>query len=106
MNEKGTRELEEVFELPAESHARAAPRHRVVFVVWTAVFPSVLAVSSLLSLLPFEMPLVLAVFVTTAISVPTAVYLLLPRLCRLFEPWIYREPVTGTGGNRDAPPPR
>ena len=37
------------------------------------------------------MPLVLSVFVNTAASVPLVVYILLPWLCRLFEPWVYKE---------------
>ncbi len=30
-------------------------------------------------------------FVITAISVPMAVYVLVPGLCRLFDPWVFRE---------------
>ncbi len=65
--------------------------YKVTFVVWTAIFPTVLVLSTLVSRLPFDMPLPLSVFVITAITVPTAIYILLPRLCRLFESWVYRE---------------
>ncbi len=83
--------VETSFTLPAEGHTKTAPKYKVTFVVWTAIFPTVLVLSTLLSLLPFEMPRVLSVFVITAIAVPAAVYILLPRLCRLFDPWVYRE---------------
>ena len=83
--------LETWFTLPAEGHTKTAPRYKITFVVWTAIFPTVLVLSALLSWLPFEMPLLLSVFAITAITVPTAVYILLPRLCRLFDPWVYRE---------------
>ncbi len=83
--------------------ANVPPRYKVTFVVWTAIFPTVLVLSTLLSWLPFEMPLVLSVFVITSITVPAAVYILIPRLCRLFEPWVYRESKTTV--NRDTPDP-
>ena len=95
--------LEAWFTLPAENHRKVAPKHKATFVVWTAVFPTVLAVSALLSQLPFQMPLFLSVFVITAISVPVAVYILLPRLCRLLDPWVYRESkATGDHANQDS----
>ena len=34
---------------------------------------------------------VASVLVITAVTVPTAVYILLPRLTRLFERWLYKE---------------
>lgn len=83
--------LETWFTLPAEGHTKTAPRYKTAFVIWVAVFPTVLVLSALLPRLPFEMPLVLSVLVITAITVPTTVYILLPRLCRLFKPWLYRE---------------
>ena len=76
---------------PAQGHSKAPPRYKITFVVWTAIFPTVLVLATLLSWLPFELPLVLSVFVITSITVPTAVYILIPRLCRLFDPWVYRE---------------
>ena len=86
--------------LPAEGHTKTAPKYKVTFVVWTAIFPTVLVLSTLLSLLPLEMPRVLSVFVVTVIAVPTAVYILVPRLYRLFDPWVYRESsLGGQNGN-------
>ena len=91
VDENGSRELERLFALPAGTYSAPPPRYKVAFVVWLAVFPAGLAISILLALLPFEMPLVLSVFVNTAVSVPLVVHILLPWLCRLFEPWVYKE---------------
>lgn len=76
---------------PPDSHARTASKKKVTFLIWTAIFPTVLICSTVLSWLPFEIPRVLSVFVTTAITVPVAVYLLVPTLCRLLDPWVYGE---------------
>ena len=46
VDEKGARELEKLVALPTEGHAKTAPRYKVAFVVWTAVFPAVLVLSS------------------------------------------------------------
>ena len=64
-------------------------RHKIAFIVWLAIFPAVLVVSSVLSWLPFALPRVVSVFLTTAVTVPAAVYVLVPWLCRLFDPWVY-----------------
>ncbi len=93
------------FTLPAEGHTKTAPRHKATFVVWTAVFPTVLVLSALLSWAPIEMPLALSVFLITAVAVPTAVYVLLPRLCRLFDPWVYRESKATRDGDEHDPSP-
>ncbi len=83
--------LEAWFTLPAGGHTKTAPRYKTALVVWVATFPTVLVFSALLSRLPVEMPGVLSVFVVTALAVPAVVFILLPRLTRLFESWLYRE---------------
>ena len=74
----------------AEGRTKTAPRYKTAFLIWVAVFPTVLVFSTLLSRLPFEMPRVLSVFVVTALAIPVVVYILLPRLTRLAESWLYR----------------
>lgn len=83
--------LEAWLSLSAESRTNKAPRYKTAFVIWTAVFPTVFVVSTLLSWLPFAMPLLLSVFVITAITVPTSIYILIPRLYRLFNRWMYHK---------------
>ena len=65
------------------------PRYKTAFLIWVAVFPTVLVFSTLLSRLPFEMPGVLSIFVVTALAIPVVVYILLPRLTRLAGSWLY-----------------
>jgi len=72
-------------------HTKTAPRHKTAFLIWVAVFPTVLVFSTLLSRLPFEMPRVLSVFIVTALAIPIVVYILLPRLTRLVGSWLYRD---------------
>ena len=91
--------LEAWFTLPDAGHTKTAPRYKTAVVVWVGVFPTVLVFSALLSRLPFEMPGVLSVFVVTALAVPAVVFILLPRLTRLFESWLYRE--SGVSRDRD-----
>jgi len=74
-----------------EDHTKTAPRYKTAFIVWLAVFPTVNVFLILLSLLPFELPRILTVLFTTGLTVPLSVYNLVPRLSRLFEPWLYKE---------------
>ena len=90
VDEKSPRKLERFFGMPLEQHAAPPPNHKVAFVVWVAVFPTVLSTSILTAWIPFEMPIWLSVFIITAASVPPVVYILLLRLCRVLEPWIYK----------------
>ena len=97
--------LETWFTLPAAGRTKAAPRYKSTFVIWTAIFPTVFVLSALLSWLPFELPLLLSVFLITSITVPMAVYILIPRLCRLFEPWVYPESKAANDNDKHDPSP-
>ncbi len=85
--------LEGWFTLPAEGGTKTAPRYKTAFLVWVAVFPTVLLFSALLSRLPFELPNVLSVFVVTAFAIPVVVYILVPMLTRVVGSWLYRESI-------------
>ena len=74
-----------------EDHAKSAPKYKTAFIVWLAVFPTINVFLILLSQLPFELPHILRVFFVTGFTVPLSVYILVPRLSRLFEPWLYKE---------------
>jgi len=74
-----------------EGQAKTAPRYKTAFIVWLAVFPTINVFLILLSQLPFELPHILRVFFVTGFTVPLSVYILVPRLSRLFEPWLYKE---------------
>ena len=74
-----------------EDHTKTAPRYKTAFIVWLAVFPTINVFLILLSQLPFELPHILRVFFVTGFTIPLSVYILVPRLSRLFEPWLYKE---------------
>ena len=95
--------LEVWFTLPAEGHTKTAPRYKTALLVWAAVFPTVLVFSTLLSRLPLEMPAVLSVFVVTVLAIPVVVYIVLPRLTRLVESWLYSESSVSRDRDRHHP---
>ncbi len=82
--------LEAWFTLPADGPTKVAPNYKTAVVVWIAIFPTVLLLSTLLSRLPIDLPPVLSVLAVTVIAVPLAVYVLLPRLTRFFASWLYQ----------------
>jgi len=67
---------------PRSESAIATPKHKKAFLIWLAVFPTVIVYSTLLSRLPFELPHVVATFLVTALAIPTVVYVLLPLLTK------------------------
>ncbi len=85
--------LESWFTLPAEGPTKTATRYKTAFLVWVAVFPTVLVFSALLSRLPFELPSVISVLVVTALAIPVVVYILVPMLTRVVGSWLYRESI-------------
>ncbi len=66
-----------------------APKHKTAFLIWLAVFPTVLALSAVLSQLPLSMPPTASIFVITALAIPFVVYVVLPNLTRLLAGWLY-----------------
>ena len=70
---------------PDRTHHRpgnVASVHVRVIVTWVAIFPMVALGMTLLGLFAGDWPPVLRALVLTAVVVPTAVYLLVPRLLR------------------------
>ncbi len=59
-------------------------------VIWMAFFPTSVALSYLLAPLTPGWPIVLRVLLTTLIATPWMTYLLLPRMTKLFHPWLTR----------------
>jgi antibiotic biosynthesis monooxygenase (ABM) superfamily enzyme len=64
------------------------PRYKVAVVVWLAIYPSVLVTLVLVRPYTHELALPLQVLVLTAIVVPVAVWILIPRLNRLLAGWL------------------
>ncbi len=59
-------------------------------VAWLAIFPLVTIVLGLMPDVLLEGPVLLRSFVLTAVVVPAAVIVVLPRLSRLFSGWLNR----------------
>lgn len=59
-------------------------------VVWLAIFPLVTIVLGLMPDLLLNAPVLVRSFVLTAIVVPAAVIVILPRLTRFFGGWLNR----------------
>ena len=69
----------------------APPRWKQLIVIFTGFFPMSLLGQSLLSLvLPPDLPLVWRVLANICLVMPFMVYLVLPGVTRLFEPWLQR----------------
>ena len=65
-------------------------RARMAVVVWLAIFPLVTIVLGLMPPSLAEAPVVIRSFVLTAVVVPIAVILVVPRLTRLLGGWLNR----------------
>jgi uncharacterized protein len=84
--------LETWFTVPAGKHRGPPSKHKMTFVTWTVIFPVVFFYSELLRQVPVETPAIISVFIVTALTVPTAAYLVLPRMTRVFEKWLFPKP--------------
>lgn len=76
--------------LPMTDQPRPPSRVRMAAVVWLAIFPLVTVVLGLMPDLLLEAPVIVRSFVLTAIVVPAAVVVVVPRLTRLFSRWLHR----------------
>ncbi len=67
------------------------PRYKIAVLTWIALYPTITFFSWLLTLLrPFDPPLPLRTLVLTALLVPAMVFVLMPALTRLLEPWLHQ----------------
>lgn len=71
-------------------HPPLPSRVRMAAVVWLAIFPLVTIVLGLMPDLLLNAPVLVRSFVLTAIVVPAAVIVILPRLTRFFGGWLNR----------------
>ena len=66
-------------------------RHKMVFVTWLGIYPTITTVLSVLLpvLLP-RLPLPLVTLIVTAIVVPLMGYVVMPNLVRWMHHWLHR----------------
>ena len=67
-----------------------APRYKTMVITWLAIYPALTLILALFGDQLREMALPLRTLVITAVLVPSAVYVLIPLLRRVFAAWITR----------------
>lgn len=82
--------LETWFALPDRPSMVAPARYKMWLLTWLAVFPIVVLVRATLGP-PFldQLPLVVQALVLSGVLVPTMIFLVMPRMTRLFAGWLY-----------------
>jgi len=84
--------LETWFTLPVSSNVHGRPpAYKMAATTFAALFPTILAVHALLSLIPVfnEIPTVVGSAISVAIVVTLMTYVIMPRFTRLISFWLY-----------------
>jgi uncharacterized protein len=81
--------LETWFTLSPDKPIVPPPRYKMAIVTWLAIFPLITLLSYATSSIPVDLPIVVRVFLSTAIVVPLMTYVVMPRMTRLFRRWLY-----------------
>lgn len=81
--------LETWFTLPSKPGEPSPPRYKMAVVTWLAVFPTITAIFLLLSPVLNALPFLLRTLLLTLIMVSLMTYVIMPRMTRLFSPWLY-----------------
>lgn len=81
--------LETWFTLPKQPLKAPPPRYKMVLVTWFGVFVTLVVVSRLLSPLLSGLPILLNQLITTGLVVVLLTYVIMPRLTRLLQRWLY-----------------
>ena len=68
----------------------APPRWKQMVVIWLAFFPTSLALGYLFAPFTVGWPVWARVLLSTVVATPLMTYLILPRMTRLFHPWLTR----------------
>jgi antibiotic biosynthesis monooxygenase (ABM) superfamily enzyme len=80
------------FTLPGPSAALVSPpKYKMALLTILALYPPLLALSTLLSRLFHVWPRPLLMLLTVLLLVPTMTYTIMPWMTRLFRPWLYPE---------------
>lgn len=83
--------LETWFDLPG---AAAPPKWKTTILSWLAIYPTVVAVLSVMHALKFEAPMPVRSLLLTAIVVPFAAFVAGPWMGRMFYGWLHPQPPT------------
>jgi antibiotic biosynthesis monooxygenase (ABM) superfamily enzyme len=78
------------FTLPERSAAsHPPPKYKMALLTILAIYPSLLALSTLLSYLLPNWPRALLILLNVILLVPAMTYYIMPWITRLFRPWLY-----------------
>jgi uncharacterized protein len=81
--------LETWFSLPHQPLKSPPPRYKMALVTWLAVFVTLAILSRLLAPILANLPTLLSQLITSGLVVILLTYLIMPRLTKLFKPWLY-----------------
>jgi uncharacterized protein len=80
--------LETWFTLPGHSGS-APPPYKMALVTWITIFPLITAIVAITGPRLKDLPLVLRLAITTALTVPLMTWVVMPRVTRLLRGWLY-----------------
>ncbi len=86
--------LETWFTLSADHAIVPPPRYKMAIVTWLAIFPLITLLSYAMAPVAGSVPMVVRTFVSTLVLVPLMTYVVMPRMTRLFQRWLYARPGT------------
>ena len=81
--------LESWFTLPARPGAAAPPPYKMAVVTWVTIFPLITVVAVVSAPLIGRLPLVPRLAVTTLVTVSVMTWVVMPRVTRLLNRWLY-----------------
>lgn len=81
--------LETWFTIPSAGPIIPPPRYKMVIVTWLAVFPLVSLISYGASPILDNLPTLARALLMTTVLVPLMTYVVMPRMTRLFQRWLY-----------------
>jgi antibiotic biosynthesis monooxygenase (ABM) superfamily enzyme len=82
--------LESWFTLPGQ--AGTPPPYKMALATWVALFPLITAIVEITSPTFEDLPLVVRLGITTAVTVALMTWVVMPRVTRLLSGWLFDEP--------------
>lgn len=81
--------LETWFTLPGQPGTPPPPKYKMAVLTWVTIFPLITLVAVVLEPLLEELTLIPRLAITSAVTVPTMTWLVMPRVTRLLRGWLY-----------------
>jgi uncharacterized protein len=81
--------LESWFTLPRSPGTPPPPPYKMALLTWVTIFPLITGLVVVLQPLVEDLPLVLRLGITTAVTVPLMTWVVMPRVTRLLRGWLY-----------------